>query len=188
MPRGNPGAVSLGPGYLFAAIVGSTEPTDLSTAWPAAWVPLGYTEEGSASSYALEGESVTVAEELDELDWVTTGRAVSVNFSLAENTASNYKKALNGGTITVTGSAPNQIYKFEPPDLGSEIFTAIGFQSEKSDERIVWRQCKQVGSIETARRKGASKALIPCEFKVFKPASGAKSYMRLSNRPGETAT
>ena len=87
----------------------------------------------------------------------------------------------------MTGTAPNQIFKFEPPDLGAETMTMIGFESEDGHERWVWRACKQLGSAETPRRKGADKAAIPMEFRAFVPASGAKPFMRLSNRPGETA-
>lgn len=187
MPRGNPASVALGPGKLYFAVLGSTEPTDLTTAWAAAWLPLGYTIEGTAHSYAPSYEDVEVAEELDPIDSVATGRVISVSFEAAENTALNYKRAMNGGTITVTGTAPNQVFTFEPPDLGGEVMTMLGFESEKGDERWVWRACKQVGSSETARRKGATKAGIPMEFRAFVPSAGVKPFKRLSNRAGETA-
>lgn len=188
MPRGNPAAVALGPGYLYLAVLGSTEPTDLTAAWDAAWKPLGYTEEGSTFSYAPTYENVEVAEELDPIDSVATGRQIRVGFSLAENTALNYKRAMNGGTITVTGVDPDEIFSFEPPDLGDEVQVMLGFESESHDERWVWRQCKQVGTVETQRRKGAAKGLIPMEFDVFKPSTGEKSFIRLSNRAGEAAS
>lgn len=184
MPRGNPLAVALGPGYLFGAVLGSTEPTDLTTAWAAAWKPLGYTNEGTTQSYAPSYEDVTVAEELDPLDSVATGREIRVSFAAAENTALNYKRAMNGGTISVSGVDPDEVFKFEPPALGEEVNIMLGWESEQHDERWVWRLCKQVGTVETARRKGADKGLIPMEFKVFKPADAAP-FMRLSNRAGE---
>lgn len=187
MPRGNPLSVALGPGYLYLAILGSTEPTDLSTAWDAAWKPLGYTEEGSSFSYAPSYDPVPVAEELDPIDSVATGREITVTFSLAENTALNYQRAMNGGTITVTGTDPDQVFAFEPPDLGAEVQTMLGFESERHDERWVWRQCKQTGTVQTDRRKGADKALIPMTFTVYKPADAAP-FLRLSSRPGEAAS
>lgn len=188
MPRGNPAAVALGPGYLFLAVLGSDEPVDLATPWDAAFKPLGYTQEGSTFSYAPSYEPVEVAEELDPIDSVATGRQIRVSFSLAENTALNYKRAMNGGIITVTGVAPDQVFKFEPPELGDEVQVMLGFESEKHDERWAWRQCKQVGTVETARRKGAEKGLIPMEFEVYKPATGEKPFVRLSARAGEAAS
>lgn len=187
MPRGNAQAVALGPGYLYLAVLGSTEPVDLAAAWAAAWKPLGYTQEGTTHSYSPEYEDVDVAEELDPIDSIATSRAISVQFGAAENTALNYKRAMNGGLITVSGTAPDEVFKFEPPDLGDEVYTMIGFESEKHDERWVWRQCKQVGSAETNRRKGAEKALIPMEFRAYVPAAGGKPFVRLSNRAGEVS-
>ena len=188
MPRGNPQSVALGPGYLYFAIIGSTEPVDLTTAWDAAWKPLGYTSEGSSFSYAPSYDPVEVAEELDQIDSVPTGRTMTVSFAAAENTALNYKRAMNGGTITVTGTAPNQVYAFDPPDLGEEVVTMLGFESEDHQERWIFRQCKQTGSAETPRRKGADKAVIPMEFTLYRPADGSKPFRRLSSRAGEVAS
>jgi hypothetical protein len=185
--RGNALSVALGPGYLYLAVLGTSEPTDLSTAWDAAWKPLGYTDAGSTQSYAPAYDNVEVAEELDPIDSVATGREIKVSFSLAENTALNYQRAMNGGTITVTGTSPDQIFAFEPPDLGDETQVMLGFESEQHDERWVWRQCKQTGTVQTDRKKGADKALIPMEFSVYKPAA-AKPFIRLSTRAGEAAS
>lgn len=188
MPRGNPLSVALGPGYLYLAVIGSTEPDDLSTAWDAAWKPLGYTDDGSSFSYAPSFDPVPVAEELDPIDSVPTGRDITVSFNSAENTALNYQRAMNGGTITVTGTSPDQVFKFEPPDLGEEVRVALGFESEKHDERWVWRECLQTGTVQTDRKKGADKALVPMTFTVYKPSDGSKPFMRLSSRPGEAAS
>lgn len=188
MPRGNKQSVALGPGYLYLAVLGSTEPTDLVTAWAAAWKPLGYTNDGSTQTYAPSYDNVEVAEELDPIDSVPTGRVITVGFALAENTALNYKRAMNGGTITVTGIDPDEVYKFEPPDLGEETAVMIGFESEDHLERWVWRQCKQTGSAETSRKKGADKALIPMEFTSYPPDAGGKPFMRLSQRVGEASS
>lgn len=172
MPRGNAGAVSLGPGTLYIAPLGTTEPTDLATAWAtvsANWVQLGYTEEGSEFTYETSSEAVEVAEELDPVKVALTGRSPKLAFALAELTASNLKRALNGGTIT-SGTG---IVTFEPPDLGAEVRTMIGFQSEDNTERWVYRQCLQTGSLGMARRKGATKTTIACEFSLEKPPSAA---------------
>lgn len=176
MARGNPKALSLGPGYLYLATLGSTEPVDLTATWDVAWIPLGYTEEGSSFSYAPSFEDVEVAEELDPMDSVATGRVISVSFALAEVTADNLKRAMNGGTITAGGVAPSTFSTFEPPDLGTEIKVALGYESEDHLERWVWRECKQTGTVEMQRRKGSAKTTIANEFKVFKPAAGGQPF------------
>lgn len=167
MARGTADAISLGPGTLYVAALGSTEPTDLATAWPVAWTSLGYTNEGSEFSYELSTGPVEVAEELDPLKIVAEGREIKVSFALAEVTATNLKRAMNGGTIT-SGTG---IVTFEPPDLGTEVRTMLGFQSEDNQERWVWRQCFQTGAVGMERRKGTDKTTIPAEFTVEKPAN-----------------
>ncbi len=183
MARGTPTALSLGPGYLYIAPLGTTEPSDLATAWAsvsANWVALGYTAEGSEFSYALATDNVEVAEELDPISVQTTGRTATLSFSLSEVTATNLKRALNGGTIT-TGSG---IVTFEPPDLGSEVRTMLGFESEDHTERWVFRQCFQTGTMKIARKKGAANAVMAVEFSLEKPATGSKLFKAIMASPG----
>jgi hypothetical protein len=183
-PRGVPGALALGPGQLFIAALGTTEPTDLTTAWSAVsanWVMLGYTDDASEFHYEPATDDVEVAEELDPISTQTTGRTATIAFALAQLTATNLKRAMNGGTIT-TGAG---IVTFEPPDLGTEVRVMIGWEAEDSTERWVYRQCYQQGDITITRGKGAVKALIPCEFRLEKPVTGLKLFktiMASSNR------
>lgn len=179
MPRGTPSAISLGPGYLYIAPLGSTEPTDLSTGWDAAWTLLGYTDEGSEFSYQLDTDDVTVAEELDPIKTAVNSRTAKVSFALAELTATNLKRAMNGGTIT-TGTG---IVTFEPPDLGTEVRTMLGFESEDHQERWVYRQCFSDGEVTIARKKGSDKSVIATEWKLEKPDS-AKIFKAIMAAPG----
>jgi hypothetical protein len=182
MPRGNAGGLSLGPGYLYIAVLGTTEPTDLATAWAtvsASWIQLGYTDDGSEFTYDISSDKVEVAEELDPIRVALTARDPKLAFDLAEVTASNLKRALNGGTIT-SGTG---IVTFEPPDLGSEVRTMIGFESEDHTERWVYRQCLQTGGLGMARKKGADKTTIACEFSLEKPASGLPIFKAIFASP-----
>lgn len=192
MPRGNPLAVALGPGELFFAILGSPLPADhLAAVFDTApWTRIGYTEEGSTQNYAPEYEDVVVAEELDPIDSVPTGRTMGVSFGMAENLAGTYKLAMNGGTITVVAADPGPPavaahVTFEPPVLGAETNTMIGFRAEDKLEAWVWHNCKNVGAAETQRRKGAAKALIPAEFRAYVPSDGSAPFKRWSARAGE---
>jgi hypothetical protein len=169
MARGNPATLALGPGSLYIAVLGTPEPADLVTPWAsvsANWIQLGYTAEGSTFNYSVDSENVEVAEELDPIAVALTSRELSLSFALAEITAANLKRALNGGTIT-SGAG---IVTFEPPDLGEEVRTMLGWESEDHTERWVYRKCLQVGSMEMSRAKGAAKATISCEFKLERPA------------------
>lgn len=168
MARGKSGAIALGPGYLYIAVLGTPEPADITTPWAsvsANWITLGYTSEGSTFKYSVDTEKVEVAEELDPIAIALTARDLSVAFDLAQITAGNLKTALNGGTIT----AGSGFVTFEPPALGEEVRTMLGFESEDHTERWIYRKCLQAGAIEMSRKKGSDKATIGTEFTLEKP-------------------
>ncbi|HXH77157.1 hypothetical protein [Nocardioides sp.] len=183
-PRGNASRVihGLGPGQVRIASIGSAEPIDLVTAWPSAWVNLGYTEEGSEWSYELKTDAVEVAEEVERISTVITGRDIKVGFASAEPTVENLKTALNGGTIVIDPATVPQFVTFEPPDLGTELRVMVGFESEDAKLRQVWRQCLQTGSLKVQRRKGSNKATLPMEFDVEKPSAGGKPFKIIQAR------
>ncbi len=171
----NAAAVRFGkPGKLYIAPLGTDEPATYNDAWPAGWVPLGYTDEGSAFNYEISTDNVEVAEELDVLARVTTGRDASIEFALAELTYKNLSIAFNGGIIVGDGAA----WEFEPPDLGNEQRVMIGWDALKNpannDLRMIFRQCLQGGSIGIENRKGATKSTITANFQLEKPATGKK--------------
>lgn len=162
--------VRVGPGKLYSAVVGSTEPTTLATAWAVAWTHLGYTEEGSSFTISPAFEEVSVAEEFLPIDRLKTGEEQTVNFALAQITAENLQIVLNGGTIT-TGTGEKT---FEPQAAdGTPTYVALGWQSNDNKERFVWRRCLQTGDIEIARRKAPDKATLPAQFSVVAPTTGA---------------
>ncbi|GAA3027224.1 hypothetical protein [Streptosporangium longisporum] len=181
MARGKPEAIALGPGSLFIGVLATPEPMDLVTPWESVspnWTGLGYTDEGSTLNYTVDSENVEVAEELDPIAVALVSREVTLDFALAQITATNLRVALNGGTITAGAG----IVTFEPPDLGEELRVMLGWQSEDGTERWVFRKGLQVGNMEISRGKGASKATIGCSFKLERP-SGAKLFKAMLAAP-----
>jgi hypothetical protein len=180
--RGNPSALALGPGYLYIGAMGRVEPTDLVTAWAtvdAGWVLLGYTDAGSEFDYNLSVDPVDVAEELDPISNQTTGRVASLKFAASQMTVTNLKLALNGGVVSTAAG----VVTFEPPDLGTEVRTMIGWESEDHTERWVYRQCFQTGTLAITRAKGAANATLPVEFTLEKPATGARLFKAMLASP-----
>jgi hypothetical protein len=172
---GTPTNVRVGPGKLYIAPVGSTEPTGLSGAWDAAWVRVGYTDEGSMFGFDQTFEDIEVEEEYDAIDTLQTQRSIMVSFAAAELTATNLQRALNGGTIETAG----EVITFEPPAAGEVTRVAIGWESDDAKERWVFRRCVQRGSVEIARRKAPNKATIPMEFRVTVPDGGGAPFKAL---------
>lgn len=166
------------PGKLYIAPVESapgvptTEPAAIDDAWPTGWVPLGYTDEGSVFNYELSVDNVEVAEELDPIARVTTGRDASVEFALAELTYRNLTIAFNGGIVTGDGME----WEFEPPDLGNEERVMVGWDASfdplTNDLRMIFRRCLQGGSLGIENRKGTTKSVIASTFQLEKPLDG----------------
>lgn len=167
--------VQLGPGRLWMAPIGTTEPASASAALPSAWLALGYTEDGTTFTVSLTSEDIEVAEEIDPILTVNTKRASQLAIQMAEFTKRNYAVALGSGLIT------NDAASYEPPTPGSELKVMIIWDSNEDatvaqgspaqgNRRWLFRQCNPTGDLEVHRQKAPNKALIPVTFKVEKPS------------------
>jgi len=171
-------AIATGPGYLYIGAVGVTLPTNtvsgsvFTDAWPGGWSLLGVTKEGHTWNYSIDTDKIMAAEYFDPLAIVTTGRAASVTFELMQISATTFQRALNGGTLTPSGSGATQLNTFTPAAAGAETRCAIGWESQSNDERFVFEQAFQTGTLAVARKKGSDNATIPVEFSAELPASG----------------
>jgi hypothetical protein len=165
---GTPSNVTLGPGQVYVAPLGTAEPTDASTALIAAYRDVGYTEGGTTFNYALTIENVTVDQELDPIARKVTSRDASVTFTMAEATGKNLALALNVGADATVSTG------FEPPDPGTELRIMIVFQAD-TGARYLFRQCVQGGSISVQSAKAPAKRLIATTFSCEIP-NGAKPF------------
>jgi len=165
------------PGFVFTAILGSTEPTHAALAstydadpWPGAWVAAGVTEDGSKLAYEIKAEPIKAAELFDPVAWRTTERSGSIVFSVLNYTLTNLKRAYNGGTLaTVSGSGVTLSSSLLPPAPGSEVRSMIGWESLDHTMRVVIYQALNMGSIESSFKRAPDKALIPFMFNMEVP-------------------
>jgi hypothetical protein len=161
--------VKLGPGRLYLAPLATAEPTNCSTALPSAWIPIGYTEEGTAFTVEVTQEPIMVAEEIDPILYVTTMRKSSLALSMAEVTRNRLAVAL-GQTISATSDST----LLEPGAPGSEV-AVMGVWDrmdtpDATNSRWLFRQMKASGPIQIQRRKAPQKALLPVTFNLEVPA------------------
>lgn len=178
------------PGYLFIAPLATALPANtvtasvFSDAWPAAWLPMGATTEGSTFAYNTSVEPIPAAEFFDPIKYVTTERAGNIAFNLMDFTLTNYRRALNGGigALAPTGVAGSLLYDFEPPDPGNEVRAMIGWESLDNTMRLILRQTIQGGEVSSAFQKAPSIAAIPCTFNMEIPTGGAKPFKWSSTR------
>jgi hypothetical protein len=169
------------PGWLFHAPIGTALPTNtvaaskFTDAWTT-WLPLGATTEGSTFSYETEVEAMTVAELFDPVKYATVGRTGSIAFALADYTLTNLKRALNGGTITPTGSGATLMQSFALPTPGAEVRSMLGWESADSTVRIIILQALCSGTIEMAFQKAPDFASIPMEWSMELPTGGSQPF------------
>ena len=173
----NSEALSLGPGRLFYAPLGTTLPANHDTPLAVTFLEIGSTDEGSEFSYEITSDPVEVAESLDPLFHKTTGREGTVTFAMAENTTRNLSIAFNGGIVAAYGTGPTAGFSYTPPEPGLEKSVILVFESEDGEERWVWKQVTQGGSVALSRKKGADKTLIPVEFRIERPAAGGSPWI-----------
>lgn len=169
-------AIALGPGFLYTAPLLSALPANtvagskFTDTWPGAWLLFGATSDGSEFSYKPATDDVEVAEYYDPVAVVSTGREISITFDLAQVHATNFKRVLNGGTITTSGSGATLLSEYIPPDVGAEVRCMVGWESQDSTERLVMYQCFQTGEVKASRKKGANNTTLPAEFRAEKPS------------------
>ena len=179
----SPTNVKIGPGTLYAAPLGTTEPTAVTGVWPPNWVALGFTDQGSTFTFQPTLAAVMVEETFWPLKNVITHYAAKLTFTLAETTKQNLILALNGGigssvNATMTGTTPTALW-VEPPTPGKETRIMLGWDSlpqaasagnaTTAYSRLVCRQCIQSGALKTIHRKGANKVSYAATFELEKP-------------------
>lgn len=181
----SPTEVLLDPGTLYAAPIGTTEPatsTALSSL-PSAWREVGYTEEGSMFKYDVKSEDIEVAEELDPIKSMITGRTGSLEFKMAQASRRNLALALNVGA-----AAANDNTTLEPPDPEDMVRVMLLHVSNDANavRGTLFRQCFNTGGLEMDFSKAPKKVLLPVTFKLEKP-TGAKPFVVFPNASGHIA-
>lgn len=169
--------VILGAGTLYVAPIGTTEPTSASAALPSAWREVGYTDDGSVFGISTTIEGIEVEEEFDPVKYATTGRQITVGFSMKQASRRNLALALNLGA-----DAANDATSVEPPDPGDEVRVMLCYDSEDG-ARWIFRKVIQGGDVSINRQKAPDATLIPVTFQAEKP-TGQAPFLVFPNASG----
>lgn len=180
---GTPGNVVLGPGRLYYAPLGTTEPTSCSAALPSAWKVIGYTDAGSTIETEITSEAVEVAEELDPIRFVQTRRASRITFAMAEATVARLALAVGGGAARADDAAS---FEFPAPDSIVSIMMVWDKLDTPSalSPRWILRQCSPSGTIAAARQKAPNKSTIPVTFNLELPTGQTSPVKVFPNSSG----
>lgn len=180
---GTPGNVDLGPGRLYVAPLGTTEPVSASATLDAAFWAVGYTQDGTTVSTEITSEAIEVAEELDPIAYEQTKRTTKLSVQMAEMTKKRLALALGSGAGQTDNAAG-----FEFPDAGDILDVIIVWDSEETpsatNRRWIFRRCSPAGTVSTQRQKAPNKALLPVEFNCAKPDASTKAVKVFPNSSG----
>lgn len=175
----NSGLYVTGPGILYSAPLLTAEPPATvlasafpTTAWPAAWVPVGSTADGFSFKDTITTAPITAAESYYPVKVITTARAAQCDVILQEISASNLKRGLNTSAAVVTGAAATMSTQIQPPVVGSEVRVMWGWQSQDDTVRFIAYQALQTGSLTVKFTKGATPAQLTFQLDLELPASG----------------
>jgi len=163
------------PGYLYWAPLGTALPSPVSTVskfddpWPAGWVQLGMTESGTDIDLTITTSPITAAEIVEPLTYRTTARTGTITFALKNFTATNWARACNGAVNTVTGTGPSTITQTDPPPVGQEVRSMIGFESLDSTFRFMGFQVFNEGAMKFSFKKAPSNTNIMWKAMFEKP-------------------
>jgi hypothetical protein len=177
--------VTLGPGRLYYAPVGTAEPASASSAVPSAWLPVGYTEEGTEFSAEITSEAIEVAEEFDPIAYRATSRRTSITFQMVEATISKLALALGAGATRVDNAVT-----FEFPDPSAVVDVMFLWDSDETpttnqNRRWLFRQARPSGTVSLANRKAPAKRGLPITFDCAKPSSAASAVKVYPNASGQ---
>lgn len=173
--------VQTGPGRIRYAPLATAIPTITPTAssysgitWTN-WLDVGSTDSGLTYTEATETADVRVAESKYPVRTVTTSKSSRVAFTANEVSDLIWKLAMNGGTLTSSGTAGTKQTEYAPPLADAEVRVMLAFQNNNDTEIIVWPTVFQVGSVEFTRGDFETKAGLSMEFNAEIP-SGVAGY------------
>jgi hypothetical protein len=132
-------------GHLYVAPLGTTMPTDVTTALAAAWVELGYTETGPSMSVDTEREDFVPWQSKNPVRSVVTGQTMTSTFTLWQRNSDTLKLAFGGGTVTLSGAGPAKLYTPPPAGLDERAFVYEIIDGTTIDRYLLYRGVPALG-------------------------------------------
>lgn len=169
-----------GPGSLYRADVGATEPLDTAVATEptAPWVDLGATDDGVTLTVSREFFKLRMDQAVDAPGRRMTERDVTVATNLAEITLENLSLAIGQDPSGITEGEGFKAMDLQGDDSGGEPdYFALLFRGRAPGgyrRHVIVRKALSIESVETAYKKGEQ---------TFYPATFAAHWVSPSVRP-----
>lgn len=173
-----------GPMSVYTAPFGSAEPADTAVATQPPGAPFadaGATTGGAKIKYDQKFFELQVDQLVDSAGRRLTQRDVSVKTNLAEPTLANLKLALNGGTVTSSGTGATLNDAYDPADTAAATqptYIAVildGFGPNGKPRRVVLRKCINIDAVEIEYKKDGQ-SLYTVEFACHWVSASIKPF------------
>lgn len=174
-----------GPGILYNALFGATEPADSTvntTPSASAWTDTGGTQDGVQITIDRDFLEMDVDQLVDMPGRRLTKRDTQVKTNLAEPTMLNLALAMNGGTITASAAYqtydPDDTVAATQPGYRALLFDGYAPQTAAAAtmrRRFVVRKVLSIESIESSYKKD-DMTLIPVTFAAHYVSSSIKAF------------
>lgn len=175
--------VIAGNGSVQVAPVGTTMPTDIATALPAAWIDLGYvSEDGATFSDEKTKEPIPVWQSFYPVKYVVSDATASLSFVLRQWDADTVPLAFGGGAVTAIAGPP-QVFRYDPPEpeVIDERAVVLEWTADDSTFRLIIPRVMVTEGVETQLVRTAASDL-PITLGVL-GTSGVKPWSLLSDHP-----
>lgn len=170
-------------GVVSVAAVGTTAPTDPTTALAAGWVNLGYvTEAGVKFKDTKTIQDVNAWQSFYPVRKIITAKDATLEFSLEQWTINTIMLAFGGGSYTQTGSPPK--FTYHPPSPSSVDLRAmcIDWQDGTKNFRLYIARGLVQDAVETQLvRQNASE--LPIVFAAVPTSSSVDAYTLFTDDP-----
>jgi hypothetical protein len=173
---GTAGNVLVGHVQIYIAPVGTAGPATsvaYGGAWPAGWLPSGFTEKGLTVNMDRKTTMIYVDEIAEPVAVTTDTNDPSLDIDFAEDTLQSMAWAYGGGTITTTGVGPTQVTTLALSDNLTQV--AIGFEGTApagNFRRVVIPVLVSTGKVKTTYQRAKAARTYPATFMSLGPLSG----------------
>jgi hypothetical protein len=181
LPADNDEIVVGANGKILVAAVGTTAPTDVTTAWAAAWWDLGYaTDDGVTLTDSKTINGKAAWQSFYPVRRIVTARDFQAKFTLIQWNMATIEFAYGGGQISSLGGG---VYRFTPPS--PEVIDERALGVEWVDGIKIYRLVIPHGLLVEATETKIARtdsANLPLTFGVIGEA-GVDPWYLLSNDP-----
>jgi hypothetical protein len=163
-----------GSGAMWKAPLGTTLPTDSTTAWGAAFVNLGYATDGFKVTQNLKTQGISAWQTIEQVRLIATELIRSISFESIQSNTATVGLAWGGATITpTTGGAYSMSV---PGGQLTDFILGIDWNDGTTTQRLIVQHASLL-ALPTITYTRTDAVKYPLDVQALKPADGTNSIL-----------